>query len=161
MAGIGLDARVIYNLSAPLKTNLGKVAYWIAAFSLMGRRLEEFSVKIDEREYRCSFALVSKVRNYGGDLEIARGTSLFDDQFEVVLFEGRNSVRYLRYFVGVVRNRLQGMKGVRILRARQARRLSGPRHSRLHAGGWRIRGPSSRLRRDSKRRNYIAVATAL
>ena len=28
-------------------------------------------VKIDDRDYRCSFALVSKVRNYGGNLEIA------------------------------------------------------------------------------------------
>jgi diacylglycerol kinase family enzyme len=117
MAGIGLDARMIYNLSAPLKTNLGKVAYWITAFSLMGRRLEEFSVKIQDRNYRCSFALVSKVRNYGGDLKIARDTSLFDDQFEVVLFSGENSIRYVRYFAGVVLNRLQGMKGVRILRA--------------------------------------------
>jgi diacylglycerol kinase family enzyme len=60
---------------------------------------------------------VSKVRNYGGDLEIARDTSLFDDQFEVVLLQGRNSLRYLRYFAGVVRNRLQGMEGLRILRA--------------------------------------------
>jgi diacylglycerol kinase (ATP) len=119
MAGIGLDARIIYKLSAPLKTNLGKVAYWITAFGLMGRRVEEFSVKIEDRNYRCSFALVSKVRNYGGDLKIARDTSLFDDQFEVVLFRGENSVRYLRYFAGVVRNRLQGMKGVTILRARQ------------------------------------------
>ena len=33
MAGVGFDARVIYNLNAPLKTNLGKIAYWIAAFS--------------------------------------------------------------------------------------------------------------------------------
>ena len=62
---------------------------------------------------------MSKVRNYGGNFEIARDTSLFDDQFEVVLFQGQNSVRYLRYFVGVVRNRLQGMKGVRILRAHE------------------------------------------
>jgi len=119
MAGIGLDARIIYNLSAPMKTNLGKLGYWIAAFSLMGRRLEEFSVKIEDRNYRCSFALVSKVRNYGGDVKIARDTSLFDDQFEVVLFSGENSVRYVQYFVGVVLNRLQGMKGVRILRARK------------------------------------------
>jgi diacylglycerol kinase (ATP) len=119
MAGVGLDARMIYNISAPLKTNLGKIGYWIVAFSLMGRRLEEFSVKVDECDYRCSFALVSKVRNYGGDFEIARDTSLFDNQFEVVLFQGQNSVRYVRYFIGVVMNHLQGMKGVRILRARK------------------------------------------
>jgi diacylglycerol kinase (ATP) len=131
MAGIGLDAHIIYNLSAPLKTNLGKVAYWIGAFSLMGRRLEEFSVKIEDRNYRCSFALVSKVRNYGGDLEIARDTSLFDDQFEVVLFRGENSVRYLQYFLGVVRNRLQGMKGVTILRARELQ-VSPVRDTRVY-----------------------------
>jgi diacylglycerol kinase (ATP) len=131
MAGIGLDARMIYNLSAPLKTNLGKVAYWITAFSMMGRRLEEFSVKIEDRDYRCSFALVSKVRNYGGDLRIARDTSMFDDQFEVVLFRGKNSMRYLRYFVGVVLNRLQGMKGVSILRARQLR-VSAVRDTRVY-----------------------------
>jgi diacylglycerol kinase (ATP) len=131
MAGIGLDARLIYNLSAPLKSNLGKVAYWIAAFSLMGRRLEEFSVKIEDRDYRCSFALVSKVRNYGGDLKIARDTSMFDDQFEVVLFRGENSVRYLQYFVGVVLNRLRGMKGVSILRARELQ-VSPVRDSRVY-----------------------------
>lgn len=131
MAGVGLDARVIYNLSGPLKTNLGKVAYWITAFGLMGRRLEEFSVNIEDRNYRCSFALVSKVRNYGGDLEIARATSLFDDQFEVVLFRGENSVRYLRYFVGVVMNRLDGMKGVSILRAHKLH-VSPVRDSRIY-----------------------------
>ncbi len=117
MAGIGLDARVIYNLSAPLKSSLGKFAYWITSFTMMGRHLEEFSVEIDGRSYRCSFALVSKVRNYGGDLTIARDTSLFDDEFEVVLFEGENSLRYIPYFLGVVLNRLRGMKGVTILRA--------------------------------------------
>jgi diacylglycerol kinase (ATP) len=131
MAGIGLDARLIYNLSAPLKSNLGKVAYWIAAFSLMGRRLEEFSVKIEDRSYRCSFALVSKVRNYGGDLKIARDTSMFDDQFEVVLFRGENSLRYVQYFVGVVLNRLQGMRGVRIIRARELH-VSPVRDTRLY-----------------------------
>jgi diacylglycerol kinase (ATP) len=97
----------------------------------MGRRLEEFSVTIDDRSYRCSFALVSKVRNYGGDLEIARNTSLFDDQFEVVLFQGQNSVRYVQYFLGVLLNRLQGMEGVSILRARKLH-LSPVRDTRVH-----------------------------
>ncbi len=131
MAGIGLDARVIYNLSAPLKTNLGKVAFWIGAFSLLGRRLEEFSVKVEDRDYRCSFALVSKVRNYGGDWKIARDTSLFDDQFEVVLFRGKNSARYLRYFVGAVMNRLRRMQGVSILRAHRIE-MSPVRDTRVY-----------------------------
>ena len=119
MAGVGVDARIIYDLSAPLKTIIGKGAYWLGGLSILGRRLEEFVVEIGDRTYSCSFALVSKVRNYGGDLQIARDTSLFDDQFEVVLFAGQSSVRYLQYFAGVIFNRLQGMKGVTILRARE------------------------------------------
>ena len=62
-------------------------------------------VRVEEQEYRCSFVLVSKVRNYGGDLTIARDTSLLDDRFEVVLFAGRNSARYLKYLSGVMLNR--------------------------------------------------------
>ena len=119
MAGIGLDARIVYNLSAPLKNVLGKGAYWVASWSLLGRSLDEFEVKIEGEVRRCSFALVSKVRNYGGDLEIARDTSLLDDRFEVVLFEGRSSLRYVKYFAGVAFNRLNGMKGVTVLRARK------------------------------------------
>src|SRR6266545_6414326 len=89
MAGIGLDAHVVYHLSAPLKAKLGKAAYWVSAFSRVGRDLHEFEVTVDGRQHLCSFALVSKVKNYGGDLTIASGASLLDDRFEVVLFEGR------------------------------------------------------------------------
>jgi YegS/Rv2252/BmrU family lipid kinase len=119
MAGAGLDAHVVYHVSASLKKKVGKLAYWTAGFSLAGRRLEEFEVRVEDRDYRCSFVLVSKVRNYGGDLTIARDTSLLDDRFEVVLFAGRNAVRYLKYLTGVMLNRLRGMSGVTLLRAQK------------------------------------------
>ena len=117
MAGIGLDAHIVYNINAPLKARIGKLAYWVAGWSLLGRRLPEFGVEIDGCERQCSFALLSKVRNYGGDFEIARTVTLFDDRFEVVLFEGRNTLRYVKYFAGMVSNRLRGMRGVSVLHA--------------------------------------------
>jgi diacylglycerol kinase family enzyme len=119
MAGIGLDARIVYHVSAGLKDKLGKLAYWAAGMSLFGRQLQEFQVKIDGAVHQSSFALVSRVRNYGGDFEIARQTGLMDDRFEVVLFEGRSSVRYLRYLIGVAFNRLRGTRGVCVLRAHE------------------------------------------
>ena len=121
MAGIGLDARIVYHVSAPLKARIGKLAYWIAGWSLLGRRLPEFEIEADGVAHRCSFALVSKVRNYGGDFEIARDVSLFDDHFELVLFEGASSLRYVRYFAGLVANRMEGMRGVTVVRARRVR----------------------------------------
>jgi len=131
MAGVGLDAEIIYRLNLRLKSALGKVAYWLGGFGNVGRRLPEFTVEAEGREFRVSFALASRVRNYGGDLEIAPTVSLLDDRFELVLFEGANSFLYLRYILGVVIRKHRGMRGVTILRTRRAS-FSAPEDSRIH-----------------------------
>jgi diacylglycerol kinase family enzyme len=117
MAGIGFDAYVVHHVDGELKSRTGKFAYWVAGMRLLGRRLEEFHVDIGGQERPCSFALVSKVRNYGGDFHIARSVRLSDDRFEVVLFEGGHTARYLKHFAGMMLNRLSVMKGVAVLRA--------------------------------------------
>jgi diacylglycerol kinase (ATP) len=117
MAGIGLDAHIVYRVNAAFKARTGKLAYWLAGWSLVGKQLPEFDVEIDGQRRRCSFALISKVRNYGGDFSIARNVTLFDDRFEVVLFEGRSTFRYIKYFIGLALNRVAGMKGVTVLTA--------------------------------------------
>jgi diacylglycerol kinase (ATP) len=116
MAGIGLDADIVYKLDSNLKNSLGKIAYWLAGFSQLGRRIPEFTVTVNGRSCRASFALASRVRNYGGDLEIARTISLLDDDLELVLFSGESSFGYLKYMLGVATGRLNGMRGVTILR---------------------------------------------
>ena len=131
MAGIGLDAHIVYRVSGPLKAATGKLAYWVAGWSLLGRRLSEFPVEMNGRNRTCSFALVSKVRNYGGDFEIALDVSLFDDRFEVVLFEGRSTLPYVKYFGGLILNRLQHMRGVTVERA-QCLRVLAPEDKRVY-----------------------------
>lgn len=131
MAGIGLDAHIVYNVSGPLKARTGKFAYWVAGSSAFGRRFPEFNVETAGVKRRCSFALLSKVRNYGGDFEIAREVNLMEDRFEVVLFEGRFPGRYLKYLAGMILRRLAGMKGVEIFRAREAK-LTCPEDQRVY-----------------------------
>jgi diacylglycerol kinase (ATP) len=116
MAGAGLDARIVYKLSPPLKARLGKIAYWVAAQTLARGPLDEFTVHAGGRIHRASFALLSKVRNYGGDFHIAQRVNLLDDTFEVVLFAGRNPLRYVKYLAGAALGRVNGMRGVTILR---------------------------------------------
>lgn len=116
MAGAGLDALIVYNIDAKLKAALGKVAYWLGGFSQLGRSLPEFAVRTNGEEVKCSFALASRVKNYGGDLTIARNASLFSDQFELVLFQGAHSLPYMKYFVGALTGRLANMQGVKIVR---------------------------------------------
>jgi diacylglycerol kinase (ATP) len=131
MAGVGLDAHIVYHVSLPLKARTGKLAYWIAGWGVLGRRLAEFQVDLGGQQRQSSFALVSKVRNYGGDLEIARDATLFDDHFEVILFEGRSGWQYLKYLAAVMTNRLHDVKGVTITRS-ECLKLSAPKDERIY-----------------------------
>ncbi len=101
MAGAGLDAEIVCNVDLDLKAAIGKLAYYVGGFGQVFRPLTEFEVTVDGKKYEASFALISRVRNYGGDLEIARRASLLRDDFEVVLFRGKQSFQYLPYLVGV------------------------------------------------------------
>lgn len=115
MAGAGLDARIVRIVSPKVKSALGKYAYWLYAFEQVGRQLHQFRVRVNGREYVTSFALISRVRNYGGDIEIARRANLLEDHFAIVLCEGLSSSRYLKYFAGVVFNTMDRMSGVHVL----------------------------------------------
>jgi diacylglycerol kinase (ATP) len=118
MAGVGLDAAIVASLNYDLKATTGKFAYYAAGFGHLFRSAPEFEVTVDGKRFEASFALVSRVRNYGGDLEIARRASLLRDDFEVVLFRGTVRVRYLPYLFGVMLKRVHRMKGCTVLHGR-------------------------------------------
>ena len=114
MAGAGVDAQIVRDVDHRIKRKLGKVAYWIAGFAASLRTLPELHVKTAHGESKVSFALASRVRNYGGDLEIAKSIRLSDPRFETVLFEGRFAIRYMKYLAGVLVNQHRGMSGVHV-----------------------------------------------
>jgi diacylglycerol kinase (ATP) len=117
MAGAGLDAHIVHTLSPWLKARLGKLAYWVGGFGSVMRVLPQFDVRVNGHHWRSSFTLASRVRNYGGDLEIARSIRIDEPAFELIIFEGRLAFAYLRYFYGVVANQLERMKGVTVTKA--------------------------------------------
>jgi diacylglycerol kinase (ATP) len=134
MAGVGLDAHIVYNVNAAIKARAGKFAYWLAGWSLLGKRLVQLEVEIGGGRQKCSFVLLSRVRNYGGDFEIAKSVRLTDDTFEAVMFEGDTTVPYVKYFAAMAMNRLQRMKGVEILRVKHAK-ISGQEKAYVQVDG--------------------------
>jgi len=118
LAGVGFDAPIIRKVDPALKKSYGTFSYWIAALGELNRELDEFEVRLGGSTHRCSFALASRVRNYGGTVEIARHAGLFREDFGVVLFEGRKTYHYLEYLAGAFANRLDGMRGASILHAK-------------------------------------------
>ncbi len=127
MGGVGLDASIVAKVNPQWKANTGKLAYWAAGFGEFFRPVGQFQVSINGEQQQCGFALVSRVRNYGGDMQIASGASLLSGDFEVVLFEGSNPLRYAVYLTAVMLRRVQSMPGVRTLRAKRVE-FSGEAH---------------------------------
>jgi diacylglycerol kinase family enzyme len=130
MAGIGLDARIVYNVDPDLKNRLGKLAYWHGGFSQLGLPIPRFRVSVNGAEYCASFALITRVRNYGGDFEIARRVRLTDNDFEVVLFRHNRFPDFVRFLGGVITNRLAATDGVVIERATSV--TASPGDERIH-----------------------------
>lgn len=131
MAGVGLDAAIIYELDLALKRKLGKLAYWHGGLRQLGRRVARFHVSVNGHEHRASFVLISRVRNYGGDFEIARQVRLTDDDFEIIVFQNDHWFGYLRLFLSIVRNRLDHARDVTIYRGTEAH-LSAPEDARIY-----------------------------
>jgi len=130
MGGAGLDAEVVTLTDAVFKDRVGKLAYWTAGLKHFGRTIGEFDVRIEGQTYRCGFLLASRVRNYGGDLEIASGASLRRADFELVVFEGSNPLRYAGYMVATLMRRVQKMRGVRTVAAQRAE-ITSPAHLQI------------------------------
>lgn len=131
MAGAGFDAMIVYSVNVELKARFGRVAYWIGGFSQFGKSLPQFSVSVNGDVSRCSFALASRVRNYGGDLWIAPNASLLSDHFELLLFEGTNTIPYVRYLLGIIAGRLQTMNGVSIVQTNSIQ-LDSPQNEGIY-----------------------------
>lgn len=117
MAGVGLDARIVYELDVDLKNRLGKLAYWHGGLRQFGRPVPRFHIALNGSNYCASFALITRVRNYGGDFEIAKQIRLTDNDFEVVVFQNNQWQDYVRFFGAVMTNRLYNTDGVAIGRA--------------------------------------------
>lgn len=116
MAGAGFDADIVRRVRPAWKRRLGKGAYWLASLSRMGARLPQIEVSWKGGLLRTGFAVASRVRNYGGDLEIARTVTLLDSDLEVTAFPGGTTWPYGLYMGAVVmgfHTRLPGVISMR------------------------------------------------
>lgn len=130
MGGAGLDATIVTKVNPRLKAASGKLAYWVAGFGEFFRSVGQFEATVNGERQRCGFVLASRVRNYGGDMEIASGASLLSDDFEVVLFKGSNPLCYAVYMMAVMVRQVQSLPGVRTVRARRVE-FSGVAHLQI------------------------------
>jgi len=115
VAGVGLDAHIVAEVDPEVKRVQGKLAFWLAGLAQFTRELAEFDVCTGGSERTASFALASRVRNYGGSFTITREAGLLRDDFAFALFEGNSPFRYLGYLGAVLANMVDRTDGVTLL----------------------------------------------
>ena len=113
MVGVGLDAQIVSEVNPRIKRATGKFAYWVAGFKQIVKPVIRFQAQVGGGEAKkYGFVLASRLRNYGGDLEIATSASLLSNCFETLLFEGSNPLCYVAYMLGVVVRQHKRLPGV-------------------------------------------------
>jgi diacylglycerol kinase (ATP) len=123
MAGIGLDAAVVKQVSPGLKRRLGKGAFWITGLSQLANwHPISFDLEVNGQTFPATFASVGNAPSYGGDLAITPRASLDKPEFEICIIHTTSRVRYLRLLSYAMRKSgiQPNRKGVSFVRATQA-----------------------------------------
>ncbi len=104
MAGIGVDGYVLRQTSPRLKRTLGTFSYWWAGMRhFWTAPLQPFEIRLDDRAYPATFAVISNCRYYGGQLLMAPRATVFENCLDVCLFNSQNRLRFIQYLLGSVR----------------------------------------------------------
>jgi diacylglycerol kinase (ATP) len=119
MAGIGVDASIVAASNSRLKRTLGEGAFWLAGFQQLFRYdFSPFDLIVDGKPHRATFALISRVKNYGGPFQLTPQADLFSNQFAICLFQSQVRWRYLYYLSQVARGKHASLPDVLMLKGR-------------------------------------------
>lgn len=113
MAGVGFDAAVVRQVSKPIKDRLGKGAYYLAGVGSVWQSPAPLKMSTNGHHRTGTFLLASRVKNYGGDLEIALNANLLDDHLETVMFESPYAAAYFGYLFAVATRQTYRFPGIR------------------------------------------------
>jgi diacylglycerol kinase family enzyme len=103
MAGVGIDAEIIYDLRAAVKRAFGVAGFWLEALRhWTGYRFVPFSANVDGKPYDCTFAIIGRAAWYASGVKITPKAELGGNDFNVCLFKGKSRLDYLRYLSGVL-----------------------------------------------------------
>jgi YegS/Rv2252/BmrU family lipid kinase len=121
MAGIGLDAAVVRDVSPAFKRFTGEGAYWLAGFKqLTDWRPTRFVVEVDGQVHTATFAVVANAASYGGGFRFAPLARMDDELLDLCLFDSDRRHQFARYLAAARSGAHLSLPGVTYLRSRQA-----------------------------------------
>ena len=96
MAGIGIDAAVVTEVPASLKSRFGKGAFWFTGLRQLTKwNPPVFTVEVANQQYSATFVAIGNAASYGGDLAITPRARIDQAEFEVCVIQTTSRWRYL------------------------------------------------------------------
>jgi diacylglycerol kinase (ATP) len=122
MAGAGFDAKVVAGVSAPLKRRWGRAAYvWRSLVEARRYLPVRYQVEIDGICHEASSVIVTRSRHYAGPYVVAPDAALGKPLLHVCLFERWGRSQTFRFGLALLRGRLPGTVGYRVVTGQAVR----------------------------------------
>jgi diacylglycerol kinase (ATP) len=122
MAGAGFDAKVVAGVSAPLKRRWGRAAYvWRSLVEARRYLPVRYQVEIDGVCHEASSVIVARSRHYAGPYVVAPDAALGKPLLHVCLFERWGRSHTFRFGLALLRGRLPGTVGYRVVTGQAVR----------------------------------------
>lgn len=135
MAGVGIDAHVVKNVSPKLKRMTGKSAYvWQTLVELGRFPSPTYTVTIDGTGHEVGSAVFANGHFYGGQFVSVPEARLEDRSLHACLLAGRGRWNLIRYGIALTGNRLTRLRDVTTVEFDRAE-IDGPEGDPIHADG--------------------------
>ena len=103
MAGIGFDAKAVFDVSRRLKRYSGEAAYIISGIrNLIRYRPEKLTITADGNTYDAYTAVIGKASRYGGDFRVTPDADIREASLYLCMLAGARRTDLLRFALGVV-----------------------------------------------------------
>ena len=115
MASVGLDARAVAAVTAPLKRRFGKLAYLLGAITALKAPPPSFEVRANGAVHEGRMVIAARARCYAGPFKLTPGGGLHTADVTVVIFKSYGILAALRYALAVAMGRLHRLDDVEFL----------------------------------------------
>lgn len=121
VAGAGPDGAIVHGVEVERKLRVGILAYWLEGLrQFLTYPFPRFHISSPEKQVAASLIVVGRTKNYGGPFRITTRASLFDNEFEIVAYEGRSRFLLAAYLPAVWLGMLHRMPGIHAWKTAQA-----------------------------------------
>jgi len=131
MAGIGFDAKAVFDVKRSIKELSGEGAYILSGMrNLLNYGPEKLVFRVDGAEHHGYAAIIGKASRYGGNFKVTPDADIRDPFFYLCILTGSSRIDLLRFVMGILRKTHLSNPKVRYLRATEVS-VRGAAHVQL------------------------------